>query len=107
MRGSGRLPPLQTLVYEGKEQTTPQSQHRGTIKIEFTVGRTCSWAKRTVSILIISQAFGGLTSAHSQAAAAAGVALKQREFRLHVVNESSVLGTRLLPFLCVRAPSIH
>lgn len=107
MRGSGRLSPLQILVYEGKRQTTPQSQHRGTIKTEFTVGRTCSWARLTVSILIISQAFGGLTSAHRRAVAAAGVDLKQCEFLLHVVNQSSVLGTWLLLFLCVRALSIH
>lgn len=80
MRGSGRLSPLQTLVYEGERQATPQSQHRGAIKAEFTVGRTCSWARLTVSILIISQAFGGRTSAHRRAVAAAGVDFKQVSF---------------------------
>lgn len=69
-------------MYGGK-QTTIQQLHRGTIKIRFTVNRTCSWGKTlTVSILIISDAFGGLTSAHSQMTAAACVHLKQCEFCL-------------------------
>lgn len=47
---------------QGKKQTTPQSQHRGTIKIKFTVCGTCSRAELTVSILIICRAFGGSAS---------------------------------------------
>lgn len=66
-----------------RKQTSIQELHRGTIKIKFTVNRTCSWGKTlTVSILIISKAFGGLTSAHSQMTAAACVHLKQCEFLL-------------------------
>lgn len=80
-RGSRRLSSLQTLLHEGTKQTASQQQHRGTIKIKFTVNRTYSWGKTlTVSILIICKALGGRTSAPSQMTAAACVHLRQCGF---------------------------
>lgn len=78
MRGNIHLSSLQTLLYEGKKQTASRQQHRGTIKIKFTVNRTYSWGRTlTVRILIICKALGGRTSAPTQMTAAACTHLRQ------------------------------
>lgn len=78
MRGNIHLSSLQTLLYEGKKQTASRQQHRGTIKIKFTVNRTYSWGRTlTVRILIICKALGGRTSAPTQMTAAACIHLRQ------------------------------
>lgn len=98
MRGNIHLSSLQTLLYEGKKQTASQQQHRGTIKIKFTVNRTYSWGKTlTVSILIICKALGGRTSAPSQMTAAACTHLRQCGF-LPYILKWVIWSWHMLPF---------